>query len=116
MKSTNQPTAQPSNHSTNQLLNHLPACPPAHPPLHLSMDLTSSVEKHAIHTFCEKCLSRLKDGDRRLPQVCVCVCVCVCVWLVCVHACVSACPGSRMGTAGCIRCVFREGYKWWGES
>ena len=33
------------------------------------VDLTTAVEKHAIHVFVEKCLSRLKEGDRKLPQV-----------------------------------------------
>ena len=33
------------------------------------MDLTTSAEKHTIHVFVEKCLVRLKEGDRELPQV-----------------------------------------------
>ena len=33
------------------------------------MDLTSAVEKHEIHVFCEMCLSRLSPADRALPQV-----------------------------------------------
>ena len=34
-----------------------------------SMDLTSSSEKHEIHIFCERALSRLSVTDRKLPQV-----------------------------------------------
>lgn len=34
-----------------------------------SMDLTSSSEKHEIHIFCERALSRLSAPDRKLPQV-----------------------------------------------
>ena len=34
-----------------------------------SLDLTSGAEKHAIHIFVEKCLGRLGQGDRDLPQV-----------------------------------------------
>ena len=34
-----------------------------------SMDLTSSSEKHEIHIFCERALSRLSVADRKLPQV-----------------------------------------------
>lgn len=34
-----------------------------------NLDLTSSKEKHEIHIFIEKCISRLKDQDKRLPQV-----------------------------------------------
>lgn len=34
-----------------------------------SLDLTTGAEKHAIHAFVERCLSRLKEGDRNLPQV-----------------------------------------------
>uniref|UniRef100_A0A672IL68 SKI2 homolog, superkiller viralicidic activity 2-like n=1 Tax=Salarias fasciatus TaxID=181472 RepID=A0A672IL68_SALFA len=34
-----------------------------------SMDLTSSVEKAEIHSFFQKSLSRLRGGDRQLPQV-----------------------------------------------
>ncbi|KAF5833366.1 P-loop containing nucleoside triphosphate hydrolase protein [Dunaliella salina] len=34
-----------------------------------SMDLTTSEEKHTIHVFLEKCLSRLKEADRKLPQI-----------------------------------------------
>jgi len=33
------------------------------------LDLTTAAEKHAAHAFFERCLSRLSDGDRRLPQV-----------------------------------------------
>ena len=33
------------------------------------IDLTSAVEKHEIHVFCEMCLSRLSPADRALPQV-----------------------------------------------
>ena len=33
------------------------------------IDLTTSAEKHTIHSFVEKCLTRLKEGDRQLPQV-----------------------------------------------
>jgi len=32
------------------------------------IDLTTSAEKHTIHSFVEKCLTRLKEGDRQLPQ------------------------------------------------
>ncbi|XP_029976354.1 superkiller complex protein 2 [Salarias fasciatus] len=34
-----------------------------------SMDLTSSVEKAEIHSFFQKSLSRLRGGDRQLPQI-----------------------------------------------
>ncbi|XP_061111078.1 helicase SKI2W isoform X1 [Conger conger] len=34
-----------------------------------SMDLTSSQEKSDIHSFFQKSLSRLRGGDRQLPQV-----------------------------------------------
>ncbi|KAM3858180.1 superkiller complex protein 2 [Diretmus argenteus] len=34
-----------------------------------SMDLTSSVEKAEIHNFFQKSLSRLRGGDRQLPQI-----------------------------------------------
>ena len=34
-----------------------------------SMDLTSSSEKHDIHIFCERALSRLSVADQKLPQV-----------------------------------------------
>jgi len=34
-----------------------------------SMDLTSSSEKHDVHIFCERALSRLSVADRKLPQV-----------------------------------------------
>lgn len=34
-----------------------------------SLDLTTAAEKHNIHIFVERCLSRLKEGDRNLPQV-----------------------------------------------
>jgi superfamily II RNA helicase len=43
------------------------------------LDLTTSAEKHTIHTFIQSVLSRLKEGDRDLPQVswgCGVVCVC----------------------------------------
>jgi len=33
------------------------------------LDLTTAVEKHASHVFVERCLSRLAEGDRQLPQV-----------------------------------------------
>jgi antiviral helicase SKI2 len=33
------------------------------------MDLTTSAEKHTIHTFIQSVLSRLREGDRELPQV-----------------------------------------------
>ncbi|GMH32178.1 hypothetical protein BSKO_00012 [Bryopsis sp. KO-2023] len=33
------------------------------------MDLTTSKQKHEIHTFCEKALSRLNETDRQLPQI-----------------------------------------------
>jgi antiviral helicase SKI2 len=33
------------------------------------LDLTTTAEKHDIHVFCERCLSRLSPGDRKLPQV-----------------------------------------------
>lgn len=36
-----------------------------------SMDLTTSVEKAEIHSFFQKSLSRLRGGDRQLPQVTV---------------------------------------------
>lgn len=34
-----------------------------------SMDLTTSIEKAEIHLFFQKSLSRLRGGDRQLPQV-----------------------------------------------
>lgn len=34
-----------------------------------SMDLTTSIEKAEIHSFFQKSLSRLRGGDRQLPQV-----------------------------------------------
>ncbi len=34
-----------------------------------SLDLTSASEKAEIHIFVEQSLSRLKGGDRRLPQI-----------------------------------------------
>ncbi|KAI8471724.1 MAG: NUC185 domain-containing protein [Monoraphidium minutum] len=34
------------------------------------LDLTTAVEKHASHVFVERCLSRLAEGDRALPQIC----------------------------------------------
>ncbi|KAI1902399.1 hypothetical protein AGOR_G00044360 [Albula goreensis] len=34
-----------------------------------SMDLTSSLEKSEIHSFFQKSLSRLRGGDRQLPQI-----------------------------------------------
>ncbi|KAI4880050.1 hypothetical protein NFI96_019916 [Prochilodus magdalenae] len=34
-----------------------------------SLDLTSSVEKNEIHSFFQKSLSRLRGGDRQLPQI-----------------------------------------------
>ncbi|XP_028393122.1 helicase SKI2W-like [Dendronephthya gigantea] len=34
-----------------------------------NMDLTTSKEKHEIHIFMQKCISRLKDQDKQLPQV-----------------------------------------------
>uniref|UniRef100_A0A3P8RM45 SKI2 subunit of superkiller complex n=1 Tax=Amphiprion percula TaxID=161767 RepID=A0A3P8RM45_AMPPE len=33
------------------------------------MDLTSSIEKAEIHSFFQKSLSRLRGGDRQLPQI-----------------------------------------------
>uniref|UniRef100_A0A8B9JVF4 SKI2 homolog, superkiller viralicidic activity 2-like n=1 Tax=Astyanax mexicanus TaxID=7994 RepID=A0A8B9JVF4_ASTMX len=36
-----------------------------------SLDLTSSVEKNEIHSFFHKSLSRLRGGDRQLPQILV---------------------------------------------
>jgi antiviral helicase SKI2 len=33
------------------------------------LDLTGGAEKHEIHVFCERCLSRLSPPDRKLPQV-----------------------------------------------
>lgn len=33
------------------------------------VDLTTSAEKHTIHTFVERCLARLREEDRKLPQV-----------------------------------------------
>lgn len=40
-----------------------------------SLDLTTSVEKAEIHSFFQKSLSRLRGGDRQLPQVGVAVIV-----------------------------------------
>ena len=34
-----------------------------------SLDLTSASEKAEIHIFVEQSVSRLKGGDRRLPQI-----------------------------------------------
>ncbi|XP_061521244.1 helicase SKI2W [Phycodurus eques] len=34
-----------------------------------SMDMTTSIEKAEIHSFFQKSLSRLRGGDRQLPQV-----------------------------------------------
>uniref|UniRef100_A0AAR2L9J9 SKI2 homolog, superkiller viralicidic activity 2-like n=1 Tax=Pygocentrus nattereri TaxID=42514 RepID=A0AAR2L9J9_PYGNA len=34
-----------------------------------SLDLTSSVEKNEIHSFFQSSLSRLRGGDRQLPQI-----------------------------------------------
>ena len=34
-----------------------------------NLDLTTSKEKHDIHIFIQKCISRLKDQDKKLPQV-----------------------------------------------
>ena len=34
-----------------------------------SVDLTTAAEKHEIHSFIQKCVSRLKGSDKRLPQV-----------------------------------------------
>ncbi|KAF3707271.1 Helicase SKI2W [Channa argus] len=34
-----------------------------------SMDMTTSVEKAEIHSFFQKSLSRLRGGDRQLPQI-----------------------------------------------
>ena len=34
-----------------------------------SLDLTTSTEKSSIHVFTQKCVSRLKGSDRKLPQV-----------------------------------------------
>ena len=34
-----------------------------------SLDLTTSMEKSDIHHFINKCISRLKGNDRKLPQV-----------------------------------------------
>lgn len=33
------------------------------------MDLTTGDEKHKIHNFIQKCVSKLKDQDADLPQV-----------------------------------------------
>jgi antiviral helicase SKI2 len=43
------------------------------------LDLTTSAEKHASHVFVERCLSRLAEGDRKLPQV-PGACLCVGLW------------------------------------
>lgn len=34
-----------------------------------SLDLTGTKEKHEIRIFIQKCISRLKDQDKQLPQV-----------------------------------------------
>uniref|UniRef100_A0A8C2B5K0 SKI2 homolog, superkiller viralicidic activity 2-like n=1 Tax=Cyprinus carpio TaxID=7962 RepID=A0A8C2B5K0_CYPCA len=34
-----------------------------------SLDLTSSIEKSEIHSFLQKSLTRLRGGDRQLPQI-----------------------------------------------
>ncbi|XP_078124648.1 superkiller complex protein 2 isoform X1 [Sander vitreus] len=36
-----------------------------------SMDMTTSIEKAEIHSFFQKSLSRLRGGDRQLPQILV---------------------------------------------
>ncbi|XP_031722250.1 superkiller complex protein 2 [Anarrhichthys ocellatus] len=36
-----------------------------------SMDMTTSIEKAEIHSFFQKSLSRLRGGDRKLPQILV---------------------------------------------
>jgi antiviral helicase SKI2 len=33
------------------------------------LDLTTSAEKHTVHVFVQQVLSRLREGDRELPQV-----------------------------------------------
>lgn len=33
------------------------------------LDLTTAAEKHASHVFVERCLARLAECDRKLPQV-----------------------------------------------
>ncbi len=38
-----------------------------------SLDLSSGSEKAAVHGFVDRCLARLKEGDRALPQVGGCV-------------------------------------------
>jgi len=35
----------------------------------ISLDLTSQQEKSEIHIFCSKCVNKLKEEDRKLPQV-----------------------------------------------
>ncbi|GIM01349.1 hypothetical protein Vretimale_6110 [Volvox reticuliferus] len=34
-----------------------------------SLDLSTGSEKAAVHAFVERCLARLKEGDRQLPQI-----------------------------------------------
>jgi antiviral helicase SKI2 len=33
------------------------------------LDLTTAAEKHTVHVFVQQVLSRLREGDRELPQV-----------------------------------------------
>lgn len=33
------------------------------------LDLTTELEKHRVRTFFKKCIHRLKEEDRALPQV-----------------------------------------------
>ncbi|GIL59558.1 hypothetical protein Vafri_14316, partial [Volvox africanus] len=34
-----------------------------------SLDLSTGSEKAAVHAFVDRCLARLKEGDRKLPQI-----------------------------------------------
>ncbi|WIA30222.1 hypothetical protein OEZ86_000313 [Tetradesmus obliquus] len=34
-----------------------------------ALDLTTSAEKHTVHVFVQQVLSRLREGDRELPQI-----------------------------------------------
>ena len=41
-----------------------------------SLNLTTASEKSEIHIFVQKCISRLKPPDRKLPQVISCTDMC----------------------------------------
>lgn len=86
------------------------------------LDLNTPAERSEIHVFFERCLARLQDGDRRLPQIlrlremlkrgmgvhhageralCVCVydcgCACLCGGWGMTHRCDRQAGGQRAG-------------------